>query len=83
MLLICGFVSAVHVAADDDLPSIKLNRADCWCDENCLVFFPRLICSSMHRATSRRVFEMSLAKCGVFQDCCKTAPLGLMPLDAT
>ena len=54
-LLICWFVSAAHVAAEDDLPNIKLNRADCWCDENCLVFFPRLICGSMHRAKSRRV----------------------------
>ena len=43
-LLICWFVGAVHVAAEDDLPNIKLNRADCWCDENCPVFFPRLIC---------------------------------------
>ena len=58
-LLIFWFVRAVHVAADDDLPNIKLNRADCWCDENCLVFFPRLICSGMRRAKSRRVRDES------------------------
>ena len=62
MLLIWLFVRAVHVAADDDLPNIKLNRADCWCDENCLVFFPRLICGNMHRANSCRVFGMRAAK---------------------